>query len=99
MLLPSAIQRSDDLVGMATPMVPPPALSPDSVPLALSSSPPQAARLRARLPAARVMSSLRTNVLHSLHVGPGRSRALSVTGRRLPAGPDRSSLHCRDVHH
>src|SRR6187431_2508265 len=60
MLLPSAIQRSDDLVGMATPMVP---LSPPSAPELESSSPPQAARASARLPATIVVSSLRMHVL------------------------------------
>src|SRR6478752_10417858 len=53
MLLPSAIQRSDDFVGMATPMVP---LSPLPEPLL----PPQAARLRARAVPATVAINLRT---------------------------------------
>src|SRR3954466_11187913 len=55
MLLPSAIQRSDDFVGMATPMVP---LSP--LPELL---PPQAARLRARAAPATPAINLRTEFL------------------------------------
>src|SRR6478735_11803261 len=55
MLLPSAIQRSDDLVGMATPMVP---LSP-----APELLPPHAARLRARAAPATPAINLRTDLL------------------------------------
>src|ERR687895_568585 len=58
MLLPSSIQRSDDLVGMATPMVPLPS---SAAPL----SPPQAARPSISDIAAAVVSSFRTYVLHS----------------------------------
>src|SRR6188472_3260700 len=64
MLLPSAIQRSDDLVGMATPTVP--ASPPSPLPL---SSPPHAARASARLPAAMMESTFRTVLLHSLRGG------------------------------
>src|SRR3954452_8016109 len=53
MLLPSAIQRSEDLVGIATPTVP---LSPE----APEFPPPQAARLMARAAPATVAINLRT---------------------------------------
>ena len=57
MLLPSAIQRSEDLVGIATPTVP---LSPPSPP----SPPPHAARPSASAAAVIVVSTLRTYLLH-----------------------------------
>src|SRR3954449_6641937 len=81
MLLPSAIQRSEDLVGMATPMVP---LSPEP-PEPLS---PQAARLMARAAPATVAINLRTTfstLLRESRDCPCPVSSLGCAGIRTPA--------------
>src|SRR3954465_2449112 len=81
MLLPSAIQRSEDLVGMATPMVP---LSPE-LPEPL---PPQAARLMARAAPATVAINLRTTfstLLRESRGCPCPGYLLFCAGIRTPA--------------
>src|SRR5689334_12078636 len=76
MLLPSAIQRSDDFVGMATPMVPWSPLP--------ELPPPQAARLRARAAPATPAINLRTEFSLSLHGLQGLSLVWAA-GLLLPA--------------